>query len=803
MRPSFHEKLAFLFAVLCLGLSLTACDSPEEKEAKYIERGNVLFEQGSYDKAKLEYKNAARINPTSAEVRYRLGLTNEAQGDLRNAFTSYLSAEQQDMAFVPALLKLAQYYLVADQQEQSKKRIDAVLSVQPNNAQAHALLAGMFFHQKNFEETEKEARLALEKDPTNVMAFSVLTNLYLQKNEKDKAASTIEEALAQNPENLPLLLQKAMTYEARDEMGQVAEAYEVIFRLKPDIARFRSDLAELYMKRNQAEQAEKILRDGVAERPNNKDMQRTLFNFLDKTKSAEEAENEIRQAIKANPANSDYIFWLAELYIKHQDAEKAIALLEEMVARAQSETASLVNAQISLARLYFTKGNREIAENLVKIILKKESNNPSALLIRARLSFEQGDYQSAISDLRTILRDNPRAVNALQLLAETLLMQGHLDLAIDTLTQLVAADPSSMPAQIRLAQLYNLRGESAHALKILEFVNEVHPELAVGWESAARVAIDAKEWEKAERAIQKLEATEDQKNTALFLKGRMASAKLAPEEAMPLYERVILADPSAPLSEHALTELTSLAHSPELLKKVAIFMESLPSRTAFADTLLSEIHLKRGEDLKAGLLLDQVLLERPSFAAPYLLRVNLYLKENRHEEALALLEEARKAVPNDLRAAMMQADILGQTKEYQAAIDGYAAILKKNPKVDLAANNMAQLIADHQKDNPEALEKARIAAERFISSSNPLLLDTLAWVHFQQGNLTQAQTILERIMTFGDKLPGQIHYHYGAILLKMNRPDQARLALKKALANPAPYPGREEAEKLARTIQAP
>ena len=58
--------LAFL-ALLCLGL--TACEKPQEKEARYLKRGNVLFEQGDFVKARLEYKNAQRIMPTDAEPR--------------------------------------------------------------------------------------------------------------------------------------------------------------------------------------------------------------------------------------------------------------------------------------------------------------------------------------------------------------------------------------------------------------------------------------------------------------------------------------------------------------------------------------------------------------------------------------------------------------------------------------------------------------------------------------------------------------------------------------------------------------
>jgi cellulose synthase operon protein C len=81
-------------SMLALCLALSACDSPEEREAKYIKRGMQLFEQGSYDKARVEFKNAAKISPTDPDVRYRLGLVDEAQGNLRDAFINFVRAEE-------------------------------------------------------------------------------------------------------------------------------------------------------------------------------------------------------------------------------------------------------------------------------------------------------------------------------------------------------------------------------------------------------------------------------------------------------------------------------------------------------------------------------------------------------------------------------------------------------------------------------------------------------------------------------------------------------------------------------------
>ena len=66
-------KIGLVLSPVAIGVGYLSYSTPEEKETKYLRRGNTLFQQGEYEKARLEYKNAARIMPTDAEVDYRMG----------------------------------------------------------------------------------------------------------------------------------------------------------------------------------------------------------------------------------------------------------------------------------------------------------------------------------------------------------------------------------------------------------------------------------------------------------------------------------------------------------------------------------------------------------------------------------------------------------------------------------------------------------------------------------------------------------------------------------------------------------
>jgi tetratricopeptide (TPR) repeat protein len=785
--------LALSLAFFCL--VCTGCEKPADKEARYIKRGNALFEQGDYARARLEYKNAEQIMPTDAEPRYRLGLVDEAEGDVRNAFANYISAEQQNPHYHPALLKLANYFLAAEEYEQAEHRLTIVLGETPDDPEGHALRAALLLRRKDFDGTEKEARIALAKDPANVTAISVLTGLY--SNEKNEAAAVkiLDEGIASNPGNISLLLLKVMLYEQSSNLEKIAQAYQAVFRLKPQEDVFRYDLAKIYLKSGNADEAEATLRSGVAAMPDNWRMKKDLIDFLGENRGLNAAEQEIHALMQAHPGNNDLYFWLADLYISHNATDRAVLLLEQIIARDDADHSSL-GARTSLARIQFVKGNRELARKLVAAVLDKDPGNQEALFIRAQMSVDMGRYQDAVSDLRTIVRDNPRAKNALQLMAETLLLQGHLDLAIDTQNQLMDIDPANTSAVVRLAQMNLLNGNTQRAMELLAVATKTAPDFAIGWESTARVAISSKDWNKADIAIGRLDTLEGQHLVAVFLKGQMLNALGKREEAIPLFVQVFSADPSSPLSEHALSAFVEAKQSLNQLQDATDTIRALKTESPFVSTLLGGCLARLGKTEEAAAAFEKAIAEHATSQNPYIGRAELYIAAGKPEPALALLRQAREVAPSDMRAAMISATVLGGLGRYQEAIMLYDEILAQNPGADEAANNLAQAIADYQYTDTAAMEKARQTAERFAGSSNPLYLDTLGWVYFRQGNIQQAQTVMERVMAYKGSLPPEVHYHYGSLLLKLGKTAEAKSELTLATAEGARYSSLGEAKKM-------
>ena len=789
------SKTALAFFITCLPL-LAGCGTPEQKEARYLRSGNALFEKGEYEKARVEYKNAARIKPEDAEPIYRIGLVDEAEGYLHNAFSNFIAAEEQDKLFVPTKLKIAQYLMTGDQIPAARERIVAVLSEAPENAEAHALWASLLIRDNKLDEAETEASFALRLDPANMSGAAALTGAYAADQRFDNALAAVNTGLDHHPGNIPLLILKIMVYAHMDDLPDIAKTYAEIFKLKPDEPQYRADLAGLYVKAGNIDAAETVWRDTVAARPDDWNMKHELVSFLGKHRGVEAAEKEIHDLITAYPGHDAPYFWLADIYIDHDQTAKAIDILTP-VAEHGSSPVSALNARAALARIYSQRGDNQRAESLVNEVLAKAPDNLQALLVRADLEYNAGNYPAAVIDLRNILHADPDWKEALRLLAETLLRQKRYDLAIDTLKRLADVAPSDIKARIRLAQMMQLNGEGKKAVTLITQVIKQAPENPVAWESAARLAIDNHEWLLADQAIVALDKIDGQQALASFLRGQIQHLNGKDDDAIATFTAIADAGPTTALGERSMKSLAAIYGTTGRMETACGYFESLKTDDALVNSLLGECYAATGKPDEAASAFDKAITAKASFQDPYLGRARLYAADGKPDVAVEILKQAGIAAPGDERAPMMQADLLAASGHYRDAMSIYDLLLAHDPDNEKIANNLAEMIADYGSNDAEALEHARNIAERFTGSADPVLLDTLAWVYFRGGNLPMAENTIERAMTaHGANPTPQMHYHDAAILMKAGEAEKARAELQAATAEGASYPGFDDAKAM-------
>jgi tetratricopeptide (TPR) repeat protein len=782
------------FCVCCLAV-LTACSSPEQREANYLKRGIEYFKQGAYREAGIEFANAAKIKPTDAVARYNIGLVYEALGDNLNAFNAFNAAEEQDPHYVPCLIKLAEIYLAAGKIEDGSRRVDTLLADDPQSANGHALRASQLLRQDDKPGAESEARAALRREPGNLLATAVLTGLYASLGDEKQTEAVLDAALALHPRTLSLRNLEIAAYDRLGDLPKLQAAYDAVFQLvAPPAREQRVQLAMRLAKSGDAPGAERVLRAGVQAAGGDQPMEFALIQFLNQYEGLDAAKAEIEAIRRADPANDDYGLWLADLLWKRGDAAAAASDLSAAVEQAHGP-AQKVEAETLLARVEASLGHRDHAEALVTAALTGHPGDRSALYVRASLAYDRGAYLDAVSDLRTVTREAPDDEEASELLAETVLRQGHPDLAIDTLGHVLQLDPQKLAALVRMAQMYYLIGDSGRAFELLRAATQIDPSYPVAWESLARIAEDVRDWPRAADALEHLQVLDGQRQVALVLRGHLLDGEGKTDEAYKIFVTAIEAGPQSPAVEVVLDLLIESARRNGRLAEAEAMIDKLPVEPGLKSDAIGRCELELGHDDAAASALDRAISARVPRADAYLARAGLAVRARQADKALQILKLGGDLLPTDTAIPMMEADILRATDRMRDAIPIYAAILARNPALDKAANNFASLVADYDYRDPALLGRARQLAERFRASDDASFLDTLGWVYFREDMIAESISVFDRATRLGDLSPIQ-HYHYGAALLRSGRPDDARRELTAALAAQQGFPGREDAVRM-------
>ncbi|HWT99002.1 MAG TPA: tetratricopeptide repeat protein [Terriglobales bacterium] len=812
MDRTFRRVLP-VAGILAIGL-LSGCGDPDSRAAKYVKHGEELVASGQPDKARLEFRNAIKIKPTLAEPYYQVGLLDEAGGNLQNAFDDYSQAELQDPHHAGALVKLAGFYFGAERFDEAQKRLDTVVQDNPEDAGALALNAAIKLRHQDIQGAQADVTKALKNAPNNVPAISVQVGISDARGDLNGAAAALEDGIKRNPQDTSLLALKVGLFKKHNLPDKVAEAYQQIFTMHPAERSFRAEAAAYFTDLADLTRAEQVLRDGVAAMPDDMEMKRLLISFLDLKRGIGPAEQELHALITAEPNNDRYLFWLTDLYVRHNDSARAVTILNQIVTQSGSEE-SAMTARAALARISFANGDQAAAEQQLATVLAKRPNNQDALFLRAAINNAQGLYQVAITDLRSLLRDHPRNPEASQLLAEALVKVGHVDLAADTLAEVLEAQPGNHVIEARLAQLYHVSGDEKRSDMLLQAVTTEAPDYAPGWESQARIALDRKDWALADQAIRRLEQMPGQGAAGAYLRGMWLLAQSQWDTAATKFADILNNGPAPDQMGPALSALIEAERQRGHLESAVAFIKSLKANTPSVHAALADCYLALQQVDAAATEYDDAInlimaaaspaVVAANSAAPagdqestrnadvFVARARIYIVQGRSGDAEAVLRKAVTAVPGDLRPRLLLANVVMQRGDHVQAIALYEDILARNPDVQVAANNYAELIADYRYQDGAALEKARQIADRFQASDDPALLDTVAWIYYRLGQFQTAASFMQRVMANADVTP-QMRYHYAAVLLKQGNKQEAEVELKKATASGASYPGFDDAK---------
>lgn len=785
--PWIQGKLAKALCIVLFAAVLASCDGPEQREASHLDRGKEFFQAGNYSKARIEFRNVLQINSRSVEGRYALALVDEAEGDLRRAFTNFRQAAEQQPDHLPSLVKIGQYYLVGNNLDDVMEQTEVILALDPENADAHTLRAAVHLRREELALARQEVDRALLSDPANLSAVSALVGIERKEGKPEVALATLEKAIDRNPEETGLRLLQVQLLIEQGALDNVEEVYRTLIQQDPDNLGYKTSLAKLLIRQNRKDDAETYLRAIVASSPQNPEPKLLLVDFLVNQRGFVEAEAALLGFIGQSPDDLTYRFSLAELYRKQEDQAKAIQAYRDIIELDETGPKGLI-ARATLAQVYAAQGDQEAARALVVEVLKEDPNNTEALFLRARDRLVEGDNEGAIADLRTLLRERPELAGGRALLAEAHLRNGEPTLAIEALQTLLEYRPESQSAQVALARQLARQGESDTALAMLKEALGRRPDDLAALRVQAEVYSRQKNWPALIDTATAIIVQTPEKALGHQIRGQAYLVQQRFAEAAADFFAVLDLEPDA--LQPLVGLLRSYIGRDEGKEAEGLLLARLATTpdNPVLHNLLGEFYLTSGKSSLAEAAFRAAIDTREDYAPGYVGLASLSMQAGNVAEAIEFYREGLAASPGDEKLSFALATAFMLEKDYPAATEIYEAMLTRNSDLPAAANNLAALIADFQYQDDAQLARALELAKIFETSTNPFLLDTLGWVNYRLGNVEQALSYLEQAV---DKAPdsAQLQYHLGMAYLAAGESAKARRALDQAVVDGADYPG--------------
>jgi Flp pilus assembly protein TadD len=174
------------------------------------------------------------------------------------------------------------------------------------------------------------------------------------------------------------------------------------------------------------------------------------------------------------------------------------------------------------------------------------------------------------------------------------------------------------------------------------------------------------------------------------------------------------------------------------------------------------------------------------------------MADGQETSALDELKAALERDPGQSTPHMLLGMLLESKGDAERAEKHYRSALEADPKLAPAANNLAYLLADQNRELNEALDLAQRA--KHSDPEDPVISDTLGFVYYKKGLFDYA---IEELTAASEALPDNavVRYHLGMAYYKKGDRDRAAQELEKALSLDGSFKGADLAKQTLAELQ--
>jgi len=484
-----------------------------------------------------------------------------------------------------------------------------------------------------------------------------------------------------------------------------------------------------------------------------------------------------KRAMALDPSAAEIPAELAALYMRQSRAQDALdaaaqALKIDPANREANRVAGFVYAALGdglrgANRRPVPGGKPD--ENLAKALAHLEKAlerpagdaDPNVRATLARVYVRTGAYTKAIALLTDLVNQEPGWQEGPFMLAEAKTRQASALLQLgtradagtarDLLGEVIAADPKDAQALYLLSQAERRLGNGEKAEATARQVIAQNGRSPWGYYALAETLEDRHEYQAIVDAL------------------APAVADMRPRASS---NELLLLLPHLAFAYQELGQLE---------KALPIFEEA--RKLAPNDVRLARLQaqaLRKSGKIDQGIgVLQEIIRTRGDDPSAYVALAALYSEADRGAQAVTLLQEAQKKFPDDASVVFELGAVFDKQKRYADAEAAFKQVLARDPEHAPALNYLGYMLAEHGVRLDESVDYIKKALA--IEPDNGSYLDSLGWAYYKQDKLDLAEENLKKAAA---QLAGNsvIQEHYGDLLFKRGRYDEAIVAWTKALA---------------------
>lgn len=444
-----------------------------------------------------------------------------------------------------------------------------------------------------------------------------------------------------------------------------------------------------------------------------------------------------------------------------------------------------IEANLTVAGLLLLKLDGNQAIPYLRTLVGQETINvdKSLLSLYRQLNNESAQklFQKILTDLTVdpTYKNKPEALGLHLALAEIYLMENQTELAFMHSGQFANISNKFLPARAYIvhSQVLYLKGQSQSAISYLENQIKLAPSDILLRIYLLDLLIENNQIEKAKLELAKISKLNTLTSTEILQVAKIALEAEWFQEAKTFFLMVKDDLKEGDNAKYFIARIEDMDNHP--VEAINWYKQVMNSPYYLNAHLRAAILLSRQNQTEQGLaLLEEI---EPQTIEDYkkiiLTQSQLYLQNQRYQEAYELLTKALIDIPEDEEILYARAIHAIQIKNYAQAELDFKEILKFEPNHPETLNALGYLLVEYMKKPDDAYPYLAKAIQ--IEPNNPSIMDSLGWFYYKKGNKIEALKWLKQAFSLSND--ADIASHLSEVLYTMGETESAKKVVFDAL----------------------